>query len=88
MTAVSPASSVPLLCPNAIDRTAPVGSLSLDITANFLFGIYTQHEFCFSISSSIQDWLCDCKHYILSKLPELKAVKPHHPNPCKRGKGI
>lgn len=27
MTSVSPGSSVPLLCPNAIDRTAALGSL-------------------------------------------------------------
>lgn len=59
MTSVSPGSSVPLLCPNAIDRTAAVGSLSLDITAKFLFNMYTQHDFYFFISSSVQEWLYD-----------------------------
>lgn len=59
MTSLSPGSSVPRLCPNAIDGTAPMGSLSLDITAKFLFSVYTQHDFYFFINSSVQDGFYD-----------------------------
>lgn len=80
MIPVSLGSGVLVLCPNAIDRAALVGSLSLDIIAKFIFSVFTQHYYFFIFifgSSRIQDWLYESKCRIQTKFLKLEVVELH-----------